>query len=81
MTKKCSVYIFFKRILDLGLASATIVVLLPLLVPIIIILRLTGVGEIFYLQERIGFKNSRFKIWNKFFRESPTRRWKNRWRM
>lgn len=56
-------YIFFKRILDLGLASATIVVLLPLLVPIIIILRLTGEGEIFYLQERIGFKNSRFKIW------------------
>jgi lipopolysaccharide/colanic/teichoic acid biosynthesis glycosyltransferase len=56
-------YIFFKRLLDLGLASATFLVLLPLFVPIVVILRLTGEGEVFYLQERIGYKNSKFNIW------------------
>ena len=28
-----------------------------------IILRITGEGEIFYFQERVGFRNSKFKIW------------------
>jgi lipopolysaccharide/colanic/teichoic acid biosynthesis glycosyltransferase len=56
-------YIFFKRLFDLIIASGAFLILLPLFVPIIILLRLTGEGEVFYLQERIGYKNSRFKIW------------------
>ena len=31
--------------------------------PIIIILRFSGEGEIFYLQKRIGHKNQEFQIW------------------
>ena len=34
----------------------------PLLVPVIVILRFTGEGEIFYLQERIGLNGKKFKI-------------------
>ena len=56
-------YIFFKRFLDLGIASITFLILLPLFLPITIILRFTGEGEVFYLQERIGYKNSKFNIW------------------
>tara|TARA_B100001175_G_scaffold205925_1_gene174801 strand:- start:1843 stop:2508 length:666 start_codon:yes stop_codon:yes gene_type:complete len=56
-------YTFFKRFLDLGIASASLLILLPLFVPIIIILRLTAEGEVFYLQERIGYKNSKFNTW------------------
>ena len=56
-------YNFFKRLLDLGIASVSLIILLPLFVPVIIILRLTAEGEVFYLQERIGYKNSKFKIW------------------
>ena len=56
-------YTFFKRFLDLGIASASLLILLTLFVPIIIILRLTAEGEVFYLQERIGYKNSKFNTW------------------
>ncbi|MCC7245097.1 MAG: sugar transferase [Saprospiraceae bacterium] len=37
-------------------------VLLPVFIPIMIGLKLTGEGEIFYLQQRIGFKNRYFNI-------------------
>ncbi len=56
-------YIFFKRLFDLIIASGAFLILLPLFVPIMILLRLSGEGEVFYFQERIGYKNSRFKIW------------------
>ena len=36
---------------------------IPIFVPIIIILRFSGEGEIFYLQKRIGYKNQEFQIW------------------
>ena len=56
-------YRFLKRILDLLVAGIALLVFLPLFIPIMIILRLTGEGEVFYLQERIGYKNKPFKIW------------------
>lgn len=56
-------YFFFKRLLDLSIASIILLILLPLLLPITILLRFSGEGEVFYLQERIGYKNSKFKIW------------------
>ena len=54
---------FFKRFFDVVLSGVGIVVLAPLLVPVIIILLLTGEHYIFYGQKRVGYRNRRFKIW------------------
>ena len=56
-------YIFFKRLLDIIVSLVTLIILTPLFIPIIIILRLTSEGEVFYFQERLGINNSRFQIW------------------
>ena len=55
-------YKFFKRLLDLMASSIVILLLLPLFFPIIIILRCTGEGEIFYFQTRVGLNGKDFKI-------------------
>lgn len=52
-----------KRLLDITVSFVALTVLLPLFIPIIILLRITAEGEVFYFQERIGLKNSRFQIW------------------
>lgn len=54
---------FFKRLFDIVLAVLAILVLSPLLVPVMIILLLTGEHYVFYGQKRVGYRNSRFKIW------------------
>ena len=54
---------FFKRIIDIILSLLAIAVLSPLLIPVMIILLLTGEHYIFYGQNRIGYKNRTFKIW------------------
>ena len=54
--------IFFKRVLDLIISLLALIILFPLFVFCIIILRFTGEGEIFYLQERLGYLNSKFFI-------------------
>ncbi len=51
-----------KRLLDIVLSLTAILILTPLLIPICIILLLTGEHKVFYLQERVGFKNKKFKI-------------------
>ena len=56
-------YRFFKRILDIVVSSITLIILIPLFIPIIIILRVSDEGEVFYFQERYGLNNSKFKIW------------------
>lgn len=56
------VYRVVKRFLDVAVAGAALIVLTPILIPIVIALRFTGEGEIFYRQKRIGFGNSRFDI-------------------
>jgi lipopolysaccharide/colanic/teichoic acid biosynthesis glycosyltransferase len=56
------IYLFLKRSLDLILAFIALFFLFPLLIIVIITLLLTGEGEVFYLQERLGFKNEKFKI-------------------
>ena len=55
-------YSFFKRLFDLFFSSLALLVLSPLLIFIMLVLALTGEHEIFYLQERIGFKNQKFNI-------------------
>ena len=56
-------YDFFKRLLDIIVSLFSLIILLPFFIPIIIILRLSGEGEVFYFQERYGIHNSRFQIW------------------
>ena len=56
-------YNFFKRVLDIIVSFAALIILLPIFIPIIIILKFTAEGEVFYFQERIGINNSKFKIW------------------
>ena len=55
-------YLFSKRITDLILAFIALVFLLPIFITISIILASTGEREVFYLQERLGFGNKKFKI-------------------
>ncbi len=43
-----------RRFLDIVVSSAALVILSPLLVPIAIILRFTGEGEVFFKQSRVG---------------------------
>lgn len=54
---------YFKRITDILIAVIALLILLPFLLPIVIILLLTGEHEVFYLQKRVGYKNQRFQIW------------------
>tara|TARA_B110000114_G_C14883051_1_gene313548 strand:- start:3 stop:668 length:666 start_codon:yes stop_codon:yes gene_type:complete len=56
-------YLFLKRTLDIVISSLTIVILIPVFIPIIIILKFTAEREVFYFQERLGINNSRFHIW------------------
>ena len=56
-------YSFLKRALDITISLITFLVLIPVFILIIIILKFTGEGEVFYFQERIGINNNKFKIW------------------
>lgn len=50
------------RFLDIFFSSLALLVLFPLLVPIVLILKFSGEGEIFFLQERIGKGGEVFKL-------------------
>lgn len=56
-------YLIFKRFFDILCSGLALLVLSPLLIPIIIGLKLTGEGEVWYLQVRVGYKNKLFKIY------------------
>lgn len=56
-------YPVIKRFFDILFSLIALVILSPVLVPIIILLKLTGEHEVFYLQKRIGYKNREFYIW------------------
>lgn len=51
-----------ERFFDLVFSSLALVILSPLLFPIIVILRLSGEGEIFFLQDRVGKNGRVFKL-------------------
>ena len=50
------------RIIELFSALILAILLIPVLIPVILILWITGEKKIFFLQERIGYRLSRFKI-------------------
>ena len=56
-------YYLLKRTFDVLSSGIAIIILSPLLIPIIIGLKLTGEGYVFYKQERVGYKNKPFLIW------------------
>lgn len=56
-------YLIIKRFFDFLFALLALIILSPLLIPIIILLKLTGEHVVMYFQKRIGFRNSEFDIW------------------
>jgi lipopolysaccharide/colanic/teichoic acid biosynthesis glycosyltransferase len=55
-------YPWIKRLADILLSGMALLVLSPFLVPLMIVLRLTGEGEIFFRQQRVGFRNRPFTL-------------------
>jgi lipopolysaccharide/colanic/teichoic acid biosynthesis glycosyltransferase len=51
-----------ERFFDIVFSGLTLLALSPLLVPIVIILKCSGEGEVFFLQERIGKEGAVFKL-------------------
>jgi lipopolysaccharide/colanic/teichoic acid biosynthesis glycosyltransferase len=57
------IYAGIKRFFDILCSLIAIVICAPVLLPIMLLCRLTGEGEVFYFQKRMGFKNQQFDIW------------------
>ena len=51
-----------KPFFDFFFSFILVLVLIPIFIPIIIILLFTGENRVFYLQDRVGFKNKFFRI-------------------
>jgi len=52
-----------KRFLDVVLSFLALVVLAPFLLPVVVILKFTGEGEVFYIQERVGRGGNSFGLY------------------
>jgi lipopolysaccharide/colanic/teichoic acid biosynthesis glycosyltransferase len=52
-----------QRFYDVLFSSIALLVLAPMLVPIAVLLRLTGEGEIFFIQDRVGKDGKLFKLY------------------
>jgi lipopolysaccharide/colanic/teichoic acid biosynthesis glycosyltransferase len=52
-----------KRSLDVVLSFLALAVLAPFLIPVVVILRFTGEGEVFYIQERVGRGGNSFGLY------------------
>lgn len=52
-----------QRIFDIILSGISLLLLLPFLLPLIFILRMTGEGEVFFSQERMGKGGSLFSLY------------------
>lgn len=62
-TYRNSFYLLVKRTFDLIVSLFGLILILPLFLVIMILLKFTGEGEIFYLQERMGLNNKPFYIY------------------
>lgn len=56
-------YPYWKRFFDLAFATLLLLLLTPLLLPVMLLLRCTAEGEVFYRQKRVGYGNALFGIW------------------
>jgi len=55
-------YPFFKRFLDVLVSLLLIILILPIFISLIVLLRFSGEGEVFYRQERVGKGGQTFHI-------------------
>lgn len=55
-------YKLTKRTFDILISFVALILLIPLFITIIVILRFSGEGEIFYFQKRVGLGNKTIKI-------------------
>ena len=56
-------YKHIKRFFDILFSLIALTVLFPFFLPIILLLLFTGEHEVFYQQDRVGYKNKIFGIW------------------
>ncbi len=63
-----------QRFFDIFFSGLALLVLSPLLLPIALLLRLTGEGEVFFLQNRVGLNGKHFKLYKfaTMLKNSPT---------
>ncbi len=57
-----NVYDLVTRVLDIFFSGLALILLSPVLIPVMVLLKFTGEGDIFYLQERIGKNERKFKL-------------------
>lgn len=55
-------YLHIKRFFDFFSSLIVLIILSPLLLPIVLVLKFSAEGEVFYLQERVGYKKNFFSI-------------------
>ena len=62
------------RFFDVVLSGLALIVLSPLLIPIVLFLKFSGEGEIFFLQERVGKHREMFKLFKfaTMLKDSPS---------
>lgn len=72
--RNLSFYSNSKRTFDFTIALIGLLCIAPLFIILILILKLTGEGEIFYLQERLGLNNKPFYIYKfaTMLKDSPS---------
>jgi lipopolysaccharide/colanic/teichoic acid biosynthesis glycosyltransferase len=56
-------YSVIKRLIDIVFSLLALIILLPIFIPIILLLLVTGEHEVFFRQERMGHRNKTFRIW------------------
>ena len=63
-----------QRFLDISISIITLICLLPVFIPIIILLKFTGEGEVIYNQPRIGKNGKKFGLFKfaTMLKNSPT---------
>ncbi|ATX82000.1 Sugar transferase involved in LPS biosynthesis (colanic, teichoic acid) [Mariprofundus ferrinatatus] len=52
-----------QRLLDVLFSGLSLLLLSPLLIPIVVVLKFSGEGEVFFLQERVGKNGKLFKLY------------------
>lgn len=62
------------RFFDVALSGLALIMLSPLLIPIVLFLKFSGEGEIFFLQERVGKNRDMFKLFKfaTMLKDSPS---------
>ena len=55
--------LYFKRILDLMLSGLSLIGLSPIILIVMVLLKFTGEGDVFYVQKRVGLGNELFDVY------------------